>query len=128
MASTNLNNESQRVDTGNDSIVIINHIEGVPGGRSLDTTGFTPAVIKAGHIVIKDTSGNYKPMPINTDGSAYGTLPTDHTIEGVVVASVLSSKAMVGIMVRGSVNQVASPYPVTEAIKSALPLIRFTQD
>jgi hypothetical protein len=65
-------------------------------------------------------------MPVN--GDAYDTLPADHTIEGVVVASVTTDEAMVGIMVRGSVNEVASPYPVTDGIKAALPLIRFTQD
>ena len=121
-----LNDEKEFVDTGNDSIVIINYIEGIQGGRSLDVAGFAPKAIQAGHIVIKDADDKYKPMPVT--GNAYSALPTNHTIEGVVVGSVLTTKAMVGIMVRGSVNQVASPYPVTAAIKTALPLIRFTQD
>ena len=126
MANVDLNDENVVVDTGNDSIVIINFIEGITGGRTLDVTGFTPKVIQGGHIVIKDVKGEYKPMPV-TD-SVYAALPADHTVEGVVVTSVLPSKAMVAIMVRGSVNQVASPYPVTAEIKAALPLIRFTQD
>ena len=126
MANVDLNDANVVVDTGNDSIVIINFIEGITGGRTLDVTGFIPKVIQGGHIVIKDVKGEYKPMPV-TD-NAYAALPTNHTVEGVVVTSVLTSKPMAAIMVRGSVNQVASPYPVTAEIKAALPLIRFTQD
>lgn len=216
MAETNLNNQNAIVDAGKDSVTIIEHIEGIPGGRSLDVTGFTPSVIQAGHVVIKETdTGKFKPMPITGDGSIvtlgtltkgssyvagtyknkelsggsgtgavativvdddgkvksvtittdgkgyvvgdelttantnlggagsgfkvavasidetkdeYDSLPNGHTIEGVVVASVTTDKAMVGIMVRGSVNEATSPYPVTADIKTALPLIRFTKD
>jgi len=130
MAETNLNNKDKvGFDAGIDAVTIVNYIEGIPGGRSLDVTGFKPSVIKAGHIVIKETAtGNYKPMPVNAADNAYEALLAGHTIEGVVVASVTTDLAMVGIMVRGSVNEVASPYPVTGAIKTALPHIRFTQD
>lgn len=127
MATANLNNESQKVDTGNDSIVIVSYLDGVPGGRTLDTTGFSPEVIQAGHIVIKDAKGNHKPMPV-ADATNYAALPANHTHVGVVKASVLKTKPMVGIMTRGSVNQIASPYTVTDAIKTVLPLIHFTQD
>jgi hypothetical protein len=126
MAQTNLNNENLRVGNGLDSVVIVKHLEGIPGGRSLNAEGFAPTVIHAGHIVIKDENEEYFPMPV--DGKDYADLPADHTIVGVVVASVLTSKAMVGIMVRGSVNKEASPYPVTAEIETALPLIRFTKD
>lgn len=124
---TTLNSEKSTVDTSRDSIVIAKVFETLVGGRSLDVTGFSPAVIKAGHVVIKETAtGTFKPMPIN--GAAYAALPVGHTIEGVVIASTMTNRAMVGILVRGTVNEVASPYPVTAAIKTALPLIRFTQD
>ncbi len=124
---TTLNSEKSTVDTSRDSIVIAKVFETLVGGRSLDVTGFSPAVIKAGHVVIKETAtGTFKPMPVN--GAAYAALPVGHTIEGVVIASTMTNRAMVGILVRGTVNEVASPYPVTAAIKTALPLIRFTQD
>lgn len=127
MATVNLNNGKTTVDTSNDSIVIVEYIEGVPGGRTLNVEGFAPSVIQAGHIAIMETATKErKPMPVS--GEAYAALPDGHAYEGVVVASVLKEKAMVGIMVRGSVNEVASPYPVTAAMKTALPLIRFTQD
>lgn len=126
MGAANLNHESEFVDTGKDSIVIMNYLDGVNGGRTLDTTGFTPRVIQAGHIVIKDASGNHKPMPVADE--AYGSLPARHSFVGVVVASVKTSDPRVAIMTRGKVNKEASPYPVTEAMVSALKLIEFTQD
>jgi hypothetical protein len=212
MAVTNLNTDITGFDAGLDSVTIVNYIEGIPCGRSLNVAGFAPKAIRAGHVVIKDRSrkdGDYKPMPVSagksidtlgaitggsigaTDGNytgiallggsgsgavanvgvtghavtdigvadggegyeagdtlmaiaggvtfsvevsaivedaGYKPLPADHTIEGVVAASAATDEAMVSIMVRGSVNEVASPYPVTAAIKQALPLIRFTQD
>jgi hypothetical protein len=129
MATTNLNSTAdiKGFDAGLDAVTIANYVEGIPGGRSLDVAGFSPRAIKSGHVVIKDTAtGAYKPMPVS--GEAYDALPDGHTVEGVVVSSVTTEEAMVGIMVRGSVNEVASPYPVTAAIKAALPLIRFTRD
>jgi hypothetical protein len=63
MAVTNLANESITVDTGLDSITIRRDFAGVAGGASLDVTGFAPPVIRAGHVVIKETAtGIYKPM------------------------------------------------------------------
>lgn len=129
MPTANLNNSVREISTGNDSIVIVEFLEGVPGGRTLDVTGFTPEVIPAGHILIKDASGNYKPMPVS--GAAYAALPADHTYAGVNVATIPTAKAFAGIMVRGTVNPAASAYTITSilsAVKTALPLIRFEQD
>jgi hypothetical protein len=127
-ANLNINANINSFDAGVDSVTIINYIEGIPGGRSLNVEAFAPSVIQAGHVVIKSAAGEYKPMPVTEDGKAYDALPAEHTIVGVVTASVVKELAMVSIMVRGTVNQAASPYPVTDAVKEALPLIRFTQD
>lgn len=62
--------------------------------------------------------------PSNT----YATLPASHTYKGILVSSVLKSKPFASVMVRGTVNKVASPYAVPGAAEIALPLIRFTQD
>ena len=127
MATTNLANDPIQVDTSLDSITIRRDIAGLTGGASLDVTGFAPTTIKAGHVVIKETAtGHYKPMPVN--GDAYAALPANHTIEGVVRASVPTSRAMVGVMYNGEVNEATSPYPVTTEIKTALSLIKFTKD
>lgn len=129
MATVDLANDPIMVDTSLDSITIRKDIAGVIGGASLDVTGFAPKVIKSGHVVIKETAtGVYKPMPVNAAGDAYEALPSGHTIEGVVRASVPANKAMVGIMYNGEVNEVTSPYPVTTAIKTALTKITYAKD
>lgn len=127
MSEVNLKKASTNVDVGVDSTTIVHFIEGVPGGRSLDVSGFSPTIIRAGHVVIKETStGVHKPMPVS--GSSYDSLPSGHEVVGVVVSSVMANEAIVAIMVRGSVNEATSPYPVTSEIKKALPLIRFIKD
>jgi hypothetical protein len=127
MAEVRLDKKMDGFNAGLDSVIIVSYLEGIPGGRALDVTGFPDTVISAGHVVIRETAtGNYKPMPVN--GDEYDTLPSGHTVEGVTVSTVTTDEASVSIMVRGSVNKVASRYPVTPAIEAALPLIRFTQD
>lgn len=113
----------ETIDTGNDSIVIIRNLEVIPGGHTLDTTGFADEVIRAGHLIIERTSdGELLPLPVT------GTLPADHTYKGVLVASVLTAQPHASIMVRGSVNESAVLYPIPAGAITALPLIRFTQD
>lgn len=129
MPTANLNNTAKEISAGNDGIVIVEYLEGIPGGRTLDVTGFTPEVIPAGHVIIKDSSGNYKPMPIDDD--KYDSLPEGHSYAGINVATILTSKPFAGIMVRGTVNPEASVYDLSDiltALKSALPLIRFEKD
>ena len=121
-----LNNAPEKVDTGNDSIVIVNHVQGVPGGRTLDVTGFSGTVIKAGHVIIKNASGVHKPMPVS--GSAYGSLPASHSYVGVLASTILTSKPSAPILLDGTVNEAASPYPVTSDMKTALSHILFIQD
>ena len=114
---------SDRIDDGNDSIVIIKNLEVIHGGRTLLTTGFAPEVIKAGHVIIERTADNeLLPLPVT------GVLPASHTYKGILVASVLTAKPFASVMVRGSVNKVAAPYAIAPAVETALPLIRFTQD
>lgn len=53
-----------------DSVVIIDNFQSVRGGATLDTTGFLPPVIEAGHIIIQETATkNYKPMPVTSNGA-----------------------------------------------------------
>lgn len=129
MAVANLNNGEEHIDTSLDNIVIIDVLERIVGGRTLCVDGFKPPVIKAGHVIIMETEAKeYKPMPVKDDGT-YADLPAGHKIVGVAYSSALTRKPFMTIMVRGSVNKVASPYVVTVAIETALQgLIRFTQD
>lgn len=128
--TANLSNTGNSFDTANDSIVIVSNLEVIPGGKTLDVTGFSPTVIPAGHVVIEETAtGVLKPMPVS--GANYGSLPSGHTYKGVVVSSVLTAKPFVSVLVRGTVNKNASKYGISSilsAVRTALPLIRFTQD
>lgn len=206
MAFANLVNDPIGVYTGNDSIVIKENFEGIRGGKTLDVTDFAPDVIKAGHVIIVETSsGDHKPMPVTGTGAigtlgaitpgsgytngthsaialtggsgtgatadivvtggvvtsvtivapginyeaadslsaantiigggsgsgfavvvatvsedpvAYSSLPGGHTYVGILVASILKAKPMAAIMVRGTVNPNAAPFPMT-SIQSA---------
>lgn len=128
----NLSNTGQTISDGNDSIVIMNNFESIKGGKTLDTTGFAPTVIKAGHVVIRETAtGLYKPMPLATNDTVYGTLPAGHTYAGILVSTIQTAKPFAGIMVRGTVNSTASPFVLTtilSAVKTALPQLIFTAD
>lgn len=123
MATADLNNTSEQIDFSNDSIVIVKNLETIPGGRTLDVTGFAPTVIKAGHVIIEKTAdGTLLPLPET------GTLPGAHTYKGILVASILTARPFAAVMVRGTVNKVAAPYAIAGAVETALPLIRFTND
>lgn len=129
MAQANLNNEVYKVDTSLDNVVIISVIERSQA-IALDVSGHKLPYVRAGHVIIRDTQGSkeYKPMPVHTDGLKYGDIPGNHEVVGVALSSIISGQELATILVRGSVNEVASPYPPSEEIKKALPFIRFTQD
>lgn len=112
-----LANAKEQVDFGNDSIVCPLFISGVRGGRTVDINGYTGKYIKAGHVVLFDTTKKeYKLMPVS--GSVYGTKPDNTKYVGVVYKTVPASDPRVSIMTNGEVNSVASPYPMT-TIQSA---------
>lgn len=116
--------------TGNASIVVRDNQRSIPGGKSLDVTGFTPTVVQEGHVIIRETAtGEFKPMPVS--GAAYAALPAGHTYAGILVASILTAKPFAGISYECTVNRIASPYPtapIEAAIKAALPNIHFLED
>ena len=133
MATTSLNNDGVNYTTGKDGIVIVRNLDSIRGGRSLDVTGFTPEVIQAGHVVIQDNASppNFKPMPVNSGATAYAALPASHSYAGIVIATVPTKKAMVGILTNGTVNPNATPYPmasILSAVQTALPQITFRAD
>jgi hypothetical protein len=130
--TANLNGTPVNVQTEFDSIVIVANLEGIPGGKTLDVSGYTPTgQINAGHLIIEETAtGVLKPLNVTT--GAYVSLPASHTYKGVLVSSILKEKPFAAIMVRGSVNEVAfvngGGFATPAGAKTALTLIRFTQD
>jgi len=220
MSVVSLNRDRKSYSNENDNIVIVEMLENLRGGRSLDITGYPLHVLKAGHVIIKNsTTNDYKPMPVSvaggivklgavtagsgytnagtytnvtltggtgsgakativvaggavisatlttagtgykygdslsaaaanigtsgtgfavlvseTDGaaSAYTALPAGHEYVGILIASIETAAAFAGILVRGAVNEVASPYSVA-SIKAAFNTatanrIRWTSD
>ena len=127
----NLANAATSMDTGNDSIVIVEYISGKVGGATLDVTGWAPEVIPRGHVIIQETAtGNLKPFPIS--GTAYGALPSGHTISPYVMDNtVLTAKPFAGLMDRGTVNPLAQKYTISSvlaAVQTAQPFIIYRAD
>lgn len=135
-ATANLANALKVLRSGMDSVVIRHYVAGIIGGRTLDVSGYNLPVIKAGHIVIRDTeTDTYKPMPLNEKGDGYGIFPTKHEYVGVVVCTKPTSEPFVGIMYSGEVNDKAMPYSIDAAdngiraeLKKALPTLFFLHD
>lgn len=108
------------IDTTKDSVVIVKNFEGIPGGKTLNVVGFADTEIQAGHVIIKETAtGDYKPLPVT------GTLPADHTYEGILLSSIKVDNPQAAIMVRGTVNEAYCKYAVPAGAKTALALINF---
>lgn len=127
MPQANLNREQYEINDGLDSIVVVNCLGDIPGGRTLDVTGVASGttVIKAGHIIIASNKGVMKPMPLNGGGTAYGSLPSNHSYVGVLKASVSVKDPRAAILTMGQVNQAACPFPVTSDMKTALKNIQW---
>lgn len=82
------NQNREQIVFGKDSIVIQKYFSGIKGGRSLDVADDFPlAVIHAGHVIITDGAGTYKPMPVAAKtavegASSYVYTEVDSTGEG----------------------------------------------
>lgn len=126
MAYANLNRESQFVDDGLESIVIVKELASIPGGRTLDVSGVSAdtTVIKAGHILIQNTTTK-EISPLGVNDNAFVALPSGYSYYGVLKASVLVKDAQAAIMTMGMVNAAACPCTITSAIVSGLPHIQF---
>lgn len=108
---------TKKIVTGNDNVVIVTNLETIPGGRTLDVTGFADTSIEAGHVIIKSDTGVYKPLPVT------GVLPANHSYSGILVSTLETMKPQAAIMIRGTVNEAYCKYPFPSAAKTALNLI-----
>lgn len=128
-ATSNLGRKTTEINDTLDSIVIVNALGDVPGGRTLDVTGVADGttVIAAGHVIIKTSDGAYKPLGVN--GEAYAAIATGETAVGVLKVSVLVSDPRAAIVTMGQVNAAAGAKavgaPYSDAVKKALPNIQF---
>ena len=129
--TANLNNPITEYDTTMDSVVIKKVDHDVPAGKTLDVTGVTEEVLKAGRVIIEETATR-KLKPLGITSGAYDSLPSLHTYKGVLIATVLTKKPFASVMLGGDVNEQAAinyglpAYP--SGAKTALTHILFTQD
>lgn len=128
----NLNNTPLEIDASLDTVICVNLIEDIPGGKSLDVTGINEDVLLAGRIIIEETAtGILKPLAISAGN--YVSLPEGHTYKGILYVSIPKAKPLASIMVRGTINEGAATesaglpsYP--GPAKTALSLIRFVEN
>lgn len=104
---------------GMDSIVIRRVGSCIIGGHTLDMTGFPDSHVRAGHIIVQEVeTDTWKPLAVE-DG-AYVSLPEGHKYRGVLRASISKEQPFAAILYEGEVNDKASPYPLTDSLKTAL--------
>ncbi len=124
MPTANLNREKIEVNDGLDSIVVVQSLSEIPGGRTLDVSGLGEDVttVKSGHILVIDTKTKHvSPLAI-TDGS-YAAVAEGKKVYGVNKYTVPKRDPRASIITAGQINVAASPAPVTDEIKAALPRI-----
>lgn len=129
MATSNLGRKTKEINDSLDSIVIVNALGDIPGGRTLDVSGVPSGttVIAAGHVIVKTATGKHKPLGV-TKG-AYATLAEGESYAGILKVSVLVSDPRAAILTIGQVNAAAAKNavgaPYTDAIKKGLSHIQF---
>lgn len=126
MPTANLTREKIELNDGLDSIVVVQAISQIPGGRTLDVSGLAADVesVKSGHILVID-SKTKAVSPLGITNGAYISLPEGKKYYGVLKASVLKRDPRAAIITAGQINVAASPAPVTDAIKTGLPRIEW---
>ena len=117
----------------NDPIVIRADFRGIEGGKVLNVDDYAEEHIRAGQLIIREKDKEdpeYKPLGVSNGN--YVSLPNGYEYAGVCRATKSVKEPFIGIMTWGEVNDTASPYPITAAIKealaTALPHISFEHD
>lgn len=113
MATQNLIQHGDTVDTSLDNVIVQKVHDTVPGGRTLETEGFPDSEIRAGHVVLHNGT-DYVPQGVN------GGIPEGSQVIGVLITSILKSKPEAAIMTRGIINEVQLAYPINAETKAAL--------
>lgn len=130
MYQTNLMSNPTTISDGLDGIVVVNNYTSKRGGVSLNVTGFPLPNIRAGHVIIKETStGEFKPMPVNvaagvstTSGLVAGTGYTNGTYTNVPLSGGSGTGALATVVVGGTVvtgvtiTQAGGGYKVADAL------------
>jgi hypothetical protein len=112
MATANLANTSTSYDTSKDSVIIQRNIDSIPGGRTLDVTGYGPALtgniatlgaITGGSAYV---NGTYTDVPLT--GGAGTNATADITVAGGAVTAVVIKSGGAGYVVGNSLSAAAA--------------------
>jgi hypothetical protein len=129
--TANLGNTPVEFDTTMDVVIIKKVDHDITGGKTLEVTGVTEAVLKAGRVIIEETATK-KLKPLAISSGAYASLPSGHTYKGILIATIKTSKPFAAVMLAGDVNEAAIVNydlpAVPSGAKTALTQILFTQD
>ena len=117
----------------NDPIVIRADFRGIEGGKVLNVDDYNEEWIRAGQLIIRESGvedPEYKPLGV--ENGSYQALPNGYEHAGICRATKPKTEPFVAIMTWGEVNDIASPYHITAALKAtlktALPHISFEHD
>lgn len=134
-----LTTQQNEVIFGKDDVIIQKLIADIAGGRTIDFTGWTPDLIKAGTVIVKGTVSSatvYRPHPI-TAGTApnpdtYSTLAEGWSVVGILYRTITRSNPQGSILIQGVVNEAAAQAEglpaYTSGIKTALKDVQFISD
>lgn len=106
-------------------VVIRKAVGVITGGKVLDVTDWAEEFILAGTVIVTD-GDTYKPLGVTDD--AYDSIEDGNEYAGVLVTAVSVKEPLGSILYSGEVNENAVPYPITDDIKSGLPLISWQHD
>ena len=131
MSYGNLNYEGKEIG-GFDSIIIQKDLTDIPGGVTLDVTGWAADTIPGGIVLIKNAAGAVKPLGITgSNNDTYASLDSGEGEEyyGILKYSILKSEPYAAVLRAGTVNAGAAAKAVgaeiTDTIKAGLPRIDF---
>lgn len=127
---SNYANIAKEATLNSDEVVIVKHLAGIPGGRTLDLSVYTNAkdgtdTIRAGHLIVKNTTtGAIAPLSVTAEGK-YTAVPATSELIGVLEYSVTKEDPRGAILTAGQVNGKALPYELPTDGKAKLPRIEF---
>lgn len=124
MATTTIGMDQVSVIDGLDAIVNCKVTADLPGGAFLNAQEWQEPVIKAGHIIIRNTTTK-ECLPLDVTGGSYVSLPEGHSYFGTLRKSIKTDNPQAAVVLEGVIREEACPYPVPAAFKSAIPAIRF---
>lgn len=106
------------------SPVIQQIVSVIPSGATLDLSGWNEEIVKAGTLIVKDsTSGEYKPLGVT--GSDYTAPDETAPLVGVLLYDISKTSPHGSILTAGQVNTALAPIKITKELAGKLPRIDF---